>query len=262
MRNPCLRFMVASALCLLSVGCGEASSEDVSELQLKATYIAGRDWPQSDGVVTIPYELTADIPSAVRAEFLSVAKYVTTATSQRFQFVPWTNQQQKLRLEGRSSWSENVASCPARTCSFRLSHIVGVAHVRDGSSAPIRVYFADGTMRRASLDDLSPSGAENSEVTFPLNPQTGDPYTADDLAAVGWSGYIIAWYKNGYVSKGTETNLGSITSPTPYTRYSYEEPGPLGPLKIYLTLAGVAIWLDTKPAPWKRSTSNCPPSMG
>jgi hypothetical protein len=266
MRNTAMTkcIYLITAMTLATFGCSAApgDAESLGSTEQEATYFADRDWPLTDGVVNIPYEIDPNIPTFAQQNFIPALNYIEDATGQRFQFLPRAGERQYLRFAAGAASLSHSAHCGIgntgglQQCTFRLPQVVGIAHLRDGSSTPLRVYFADGTMRATRLNDLQASSSGNVPVTFPTNPQTGEPYRAGDIAGIGWSGYMIVWYTNGYVSKGSETDLGSIKAPTRFTGYSYEQPIASGQsITVKLKLAAVTIsprgiahayWLDPR----------------
>lgn len=271
-----LLLVTATVGCWPSIGCSGAATndeEDVGRSDAAATLDPSASlWPTSGGVVSIPYQIVAPdaqgeseehfpisigIPPSVQA-FQPVLQYVSQVTHNRFQFTPGAMSGARIQFVGKESWADSGASCKTgkhspTKCAFRLSHIIGVAHRKDGSADPIRVYFADGTYRRTALDDLSakapcqdagcPDPDRNTTVNYPINPQTGAPYITDDVAAIEQSGAtIIAWYKNGFVSKGTETDPGSSSAPRAYTHYTVR----VGEATFSLPLVAVAISTNGK----------------
>lgn len=274
------------ALSLGLVGCGGADLGDEQALGSteQATVVFdddheynGTTWPGSGGVATIPYEIVpytgAAIPNDDNAggvgvtplgqqDFLPGMRYIEDATNLKIDFKSAPTANPRIRLVGMPSWSDDSGSCNrgrfasgTTDCSFRQSQIVAIAHRKNGSANPIWVYFSDGTARQVPIDNLQPSKADNKIVTYPTNPLNGKPYRPDEVAAIDHSGAgVIAWYTNGYTSKGTPLEPGSSVAPRPYTRKMYYSPQ--HNVSFAMKLVGVAItpnagkayafWLDPR----------------
>jgi hypothetical protein len=288
--RPKTKPLWVAALCgVVGASCGEMpeqepreSQESIDETSAALTGADGHTiWPASGGVVSIPYELVKyddrsneGVGAVVEGEIRKALDYIQRATNQKVKFVSNPSAAQRLRFARRvATDTTSRASCGTgvgapTTCVFRLSAIVAIAHRKSASDKPLRVYFSDGTARSTTMDDLQPA-AWNSDgtlkagtllpepVKFPTNPATGKAYTPDDVAAIDFNGpNVVAWYHNGYTSKGTELDLGSIAAPRPFTRVTYTIPTSGAPITAYMELLGVAVtpnagkvyafWLDPR----------------
>jgi hypothetical protein len=102
--------------------------------------------------------------------------------------------------------------------TYSLDSIGGIA-IRP-TEFPVVTLFADLAANEGWVDDLEQKGWDKYlSVTLPVNPDTGVSYGPDDVLGIAFDtgDRVIAWYKNGYRSKGFLPKLGDVSPPAAFS---------------------------------------------
>jgi hypothetical protein len=98
--------------------------------------------------------------------------------------------------------------------------VVGMA--TDGHPDLHFVWYKNRRYSAGKSHDLDSSRKpEDFTYILPIDPEgNGQPYTPEDIAGMaidGTSNWVFTWYKNGFVSAGSPSNLGKHREPQPVT---------------------------------------------